>query len=52
MLLDEDGLPVGPFCPVCGSELLREPVATATAITLVFVCSEHGLAFATDPFGD
>lgn len=47
---DVDGLPAGPLCPVCDSELVREPLATETAITLVFVCPEHGLAYTVDPF--
>ncbi|MBT2516293.1 hypothetical protein J7E29_02495 [Streptomyces sp. ISL-90] len=52
MLPDDDGLPAGPLCPVCDSELAREPLVTESAITLVYVCPEHGLAFAVDPYGD
>lgn len=52
MAEDVDGLPDGPFCPVCDAELVREPLATETAITLVYVCPEHGLAYAIDPFSE
>lgn len=38
-------------CARCATpKLAREPLATETAIALVFVCPEHGLAYAADPF--
>lgn len=50
-MTEAEGLPEGPFCPVCDAELVREALTTETAITLVYTCPEHGLAFVVDPFG-
>lgn len=52
MLSEADGLPDGPLCPVCDAELVREPLIAETAISLVYRCPEHGLAFVVDPFAE
>jgi hypothetical protein len=51
-LLDEDGLPIGPFCPQCNGELDREVVDAGNGLSVAFVCPKHGAVTIVDPFAE